>query len=683
MGSSAVAQAQTPIQATPQELDRVQVEARGARTGATASKDGAPLRETPQAMNTIDAQTLALRRPLTLNEALRDVPGVVAGTAGRRGFDDFTIRGFSQSAFAFRDGLRFDPGFLLEQELFGLQRIDVLKGPASVLYGTAGPGGVVNAISKTPDIEDFGMLEASAGSDALARLAFDTAGGIDAEGRWRYRLTALDSDRNDSVDGVGTRRDFLAPSLRWAPSDRTALTVFAVYQHDSFDRVLALPAAGTVLPNRNGDIDRDTYLGEPGRSGLASTQRQLGYRFEHRFDERFAIQQQARHTDYDLGGLNIIAGTLAANGRTLSRRGVTLDVQNRVTTLDTRLLANFGAGALRHEAVFGVDVLHFRNDQVQRNATLRAIDVFAPNYGGAIALTSLASDRLQKLTQTGAYAQWRTHVGERWVLLGGGRYDWVRDDIRNDLTARRSVQRDEAFTGRAGVVYLGEHGLAPYLSYATSFVPVSGNPTRGGEALRPEEGAQWEIGLRWDAPDGRFAASLAAFDLTRRNILSADPADTRFSVQVGEQVHRGLEAEATLRPHPAFDVNLNYAYLDAEITRSTTGNQGLRPANAPEHSGGVWTTLRMRGLGGFDPGFDLDVSLGARYLGERQGNTATVLLPDVTLIDAAVMARVGAWQFALNGRNLSDRTWYAGASGTAFVSIGESRSLQLTAGYRW
>ena len=677
-GVPALAQGLPPQQRI-QELDRIRVEQARQAPGDTASKDGAPLRETPQSVSTVDARLIEQRRPLSLNEALRDVAGVVPGTFGRRGFDDFLIRGFSQSAYAFRDGLRFDPGFLLEQEPFGLERIDVLKGPASVLYGQAAPGGIVNAVSKRPTADRFGLVEASGGSDQLARLAFDTGGPLGDGEIWRYRLTALGSDRNDPVDFVGAQRDFVAPALSWTPSADTSLTAFALYQHDRFDRVLALPAAGTVLPNPNGCIDPDTFLGEPGRSGIASTQRQLGYAFSHRFGERFTLVQKARHTDYSVDGLNIIAAALGADGRTLPRRGVQLDVDNRVTTLDTRVQAAFGTARIAHEALLGIDVLRFRNDQIQTNATLRAIDVFAPVYGGPIAFTTRASDRLQRLTQTGAYAQWRTKIDERWVLLAGGRYDWARDDIRNDLSGVRSVQRDEAFTGRFGAVYLAPGGFAPYVSYATSFVPVTGNPTREGARLQPEEGRQIEAGLRWNAEGGRIDASLAVFDLVRRNIVSVDPADPRFSVQIGEQTHRGVELEAAVRPVEALDLRLAYAFLDAEITRSTTGNQGLRPNNVPEHGASVWATLFAAPLGGSDAEF----ALGARYVGDRIGASATTVLPGYAVLDATAATRVGPWRLALNLKNLTDRTWYAGGSGANFVAVGEPRSVLMTAGYAW
>lgn len=677
--ATAPAFAQAPAEQRIRELDRVRVQEARPDAGRTASKDDAPLRETPQSVSSIDAATIEQRRPLGLNEALRDVPGVVPGTFGRRGFDDFLIRGFSQSAYAFRDGLRFDPGFLLEQEPFALERIDVLKGPASVLYGQTAPGGIVNTVAKAPTTEAFGLVEASAGSDQFARLALDTGGPLDAAGTWRYRVTALGSDRNDPVDFVGAQRDFVAPTLAWSPSQDTTLVLHALYQHDDVDRVVALPAAGTVKPNPNGRIDPDVFLGEPGRSGIASAQSHVGYALTHRFGERFTLVQNARHTDYSIDGLNIIANALAADGRTLPRRGVQLDIDNRVTTLDTRLQAEFGDARIAHEALLGVDVLRFRNDQVQTNATLRAIDVFAPVYGGPITLTTRASDRLQRLTQTGAYAQWRTRIDQRWVLLAGGRYDWARDDLRNDLTGARTVQRDEAFTGRVGAVYLAPGGFAPYASYATSFVPVSGNPTRSGARLEPEQGRQAELGLRWNASDGRVDASIAAFELVRRNIVSADPDDPRFSLQVGEQTHRGVELEAALRPIEALDLRLAYAWLDAEITRSTTGTQGQRPANVPEHAASVWATLFTRPLGGPDAEF----ALGARHVGERVGARATTQLPAYTVLDAVAATRLGPWRLALNLKNLTDRTWYAGGSGADFVAVGEPRSVLLTAGYAW
>lgn len=645
----------------------------------TASKDGAPLRETPQSVSVIDAETLRRQRPASLNEALRDVPGVIAGTAGRRGFDDFVIRGFSQSAFAFRDGTRFDPGFLVEQEVFGLERIEVLKGPASVMYGQAGPGGIVNTTSKSPTQVPLRVLEVAAGTDALARVAMDFGDSLAGREDLSFRLSALGQDRNDPIPNIGAQRAFASAALGWQAGASTRLTLRALHQFDQLDRVVALPASGTVLPNRNGRIDPDAFLGEPGRSGVDVRQSQLGYSLEHALGGQWTLRQNARHTQYNVDGLNVIAGALAADARTLARRGLELDVTNRISTLDTQLHGRLDGDDATHELVFGIDALRFRNDQIQTNATMSSIDVFAPVYGGAIRPTTIASDRKQVIRQSGLYGQWRGRFAERVVVLAGGRFDDARTDTFDDLSGRRTGQRDKALTGRLGAVLLLDGGFAPYASLATSFVPVSGNPTRNGAALDPETGRQLELGLRWNHAETGTEASIAVFDIERQNVVSADPTDARFSVQVGEQRHRGAELDLRTRFSTAWSLSAGYAWIDAEITRSTLGNAGLRPPNVARQNANLWLAFDAARVGDLP----LELGLGVRHVGERLGTASTTALPSYTTVDAYVRYPHGPWQFALNLKNLGDALWFAGGTGANFVSVGERRSALLTVGYSW
>ena len=676
----AFAPAVTTAQHRPTQLDAVEVTTRSETTSSrTASKDGAPLRETPQSVAIIDSDALRRQRPASLNDALREIPGVLAGTAGRRGFDDFVIRGFSQSAFAFRDGTRFDPGFLVEQEVFGLKRIEVLKGPASVMYGQAGPGGIVNTVSKAPSRTPLRLVEASAGTDAMARVAVDLGGALANREDLSFRLSALGQDRNDPVPNVGAQRAFASTAIGWDTGAATTLTLRALHQVDQLDRIVALPASGTVLPNRNGRIDPDVFLGEPGRSGIDVRQSQLGYSLEHGLGDVWTLRQNARHTQYDVDGLNIIAGALGADARTLARRGLFLDVANRVSTVDTQLHGQLGGDGATHDLLFGVDALRFRNDQVQTNATMASIDVFNPVYGGAIRPTTLASDRKQVIRQSGLYGQWRGRFAERVVILAGGRFDDARTDTFDDLSGRRTGQRDKALTGRLGTVLLLDGGFAPYASLSTSFVPVSGNPTRNGAALDPETGRQVELGVRWSHATTGTEASAAVFDIVRQNVVSADPTDPRFSVQIGEQRHRGAEIDLRTRFGSAWSISAGYAWIDAEVTRSTLGNMGLRPPNVARDSANLWLSFDGARLSAMP----IEIGVGARHVGERLGTASTTLLPGYATVDAYVRYTHGAWQYALNLKNLGDEVWYAGGTGANFVSVGERRSALLTVGYAW
>jgi len=651
---------------------------------SAATKGSALLIETPQAVSVVTRALMDAQGAQSLSDVLRYVGGVMPQVSGRRGFDDFIIRGFSQSAFAFRDGLRVDPGFLTEQESFGLERVEVVKGPGSVLFGQVAPGGLVNMVSKQPSLglaKPKTFVEAGVGSFNAARIALDTERGIGDNGDLAYRVVMLFTDREDAIDNVAFTRSYVAPSLTWRIAPKTRITFLTLFQQDEFTRAVALPARGTVLPNPNGQTPLNRFLGEPGFDRIRLPQWQAGYQFEHRFTEAFTFTQNLKRMGYDFSGQNNNLGAIAASGLTVGRNPIFLNIDNDLLAIDNQFNLKLKTGAITHDVLAGFDYQRFRNRQMQRAGTVAPLNLVNPVYGALVTPAAVfANNRLLLQTQNGVYLQNNMKFANRFVLLAGLRRDSVKDDTQNYLNNTRPVVSQSATTGRIGALWLAPGGFSPYVSYAESFVPVVANPLRDGASVKPEEGEQTEIGIKWGPRDGSVQATLARFDLKRRNVVSADPTNTAFSVQVGEQRHKGVELEVNARLASFVDLVAAYSTLDARVTASTTGNQGKRPLNAPTRTASIWSTFR---LGAINPAVrGWDVSVGVRRVGEREGDALnTYKVPAYTVGDAAIRYAVASWSFTLNARNLANKEYFIGTSGATNVTVGEPRAVAATVRY--
>lgn len=664
----------------PKKLDTIIVTGERPRPTATAgTKSSAPLIEIPQSITVISSELLDAQQVQSVPEALRYVAGVRPNQFGRRGFDDFVIRGFTQSAFTFRDGLRQDPFFWVQQEPFGLDSIEVLKGPASILYGQVGPGGIINLASKSPDGSRAGRAELSLGQYDFRRAAADVQGPLGSSGQWAYRLNGVLVDREDYVDFVDADRYTLAPSLSWTPAPDTRVTFIGSYQRDRYDRIFGLPAAGTVLPNPNGRIPSTRFTGEPDFDGYDIDNLQLGYAAEHALNEAWTLKQNLRVNQYEVLGRTMFTGALQADQRSLARSPIEQQVDNQVFGVDTQAQWT-STGTLQHTVLLGIDYQQFDNRQDNPGGTVAPLDLFAPQYGAPVTLDgstiTFSTDQVQR--QLGFYAQDQVRLG-RWVGLAGLRYDRAKDDNRNLLAGTRREQKDDAVTGRVGLVYLSESGFAPYASFSQSFLPISGNRADGGQ-FEPQEGEQIETGVKYENAQGRWTAQLAVFEIVQQNLTTPDPDNPGFSIQVGEQTHRGAELETAVQLTPAWDLMLAYAYLDAEVTRSNSGTQGKRPPNVPKNSLSLWSTYEFALAGWGSAG----VGGGLRYVQDFPGDAMnTFEVPDYTVFDATAWWQRGAWRLAVNGKNLTDKVHYTGSGSINSVFAGEGINVSAVLRYSW
>lgn len=653
-----------------------------ARRSLTATKTDVPLQEVPQSVSVVTREQMETQNAQTLVQALQYTPGVhgLTGDANSTTSDGMQMRGFNVTGSApmYLNGAKLSRNvFAGVAEPYALERIEVLRGPASVLYGSTAPGGVVNMVSKLPAADMVREIQLRTDTYGRAQVAADLGGAIDEGSEWTYRLTGLSRRSDTMLDHVDDDRDFLSGALTWRPDTDTSLTLLANWQHNDTTYVYGLPREGVLTKTASGRISRSRFVGEPGFNGFDSRNHMLGYLLSHRINEQIELRQNFIYFDSESRYGDIWIGALDVAQRTVSRGAYHRTDQNRSWSLDNQVQVKGRIGDTEHTVVAGVDFTKARFERLQYNGTVAALDLYAPVYGAPVTMsTNAAIDNEEHTRQTGFYLQDHIKFDQRWVLLLGGRYDRVDGYLRNHLNSVRTDNYDDsALTGRAGLVYLFDNGVAPYLSYSESFEPTNGQDV-SGRSFEPTKGEQYEIGVKVAPPGTRTSFTAAVYDLTRRNVTTTDLANPGFSIQHGEVRSRGLELEARAHLNRQLSVIAAYTYTDAEITRSNTGNEGERPGGVPRHMASLWADYRF---GESMPG--LGVGAGMRYFGDTENNANTYVVPSYTVTDARIDYRLDRhWQLAMNVENLFDKR-YAVCTYACFY--GQERRATVTAAYRW
>ncbi|NGO55724.1 TonB-dependent siderophore receptor [Mesorhizobium camelthorni] len=660
------------------------VEGYVAGRSATGTKTDTPLIETPQSVSVVTADQIAAQGAETLGGALRYTAGVTGELWGTdlRG-SGLQIRGFNVWDEVFYvNGLRMkgsDFSSFLSLEPYGAERIEILRGPNSVLYGQNSPGGIINYVSKRPTDETFREVEVSAGSFNTYQGQFDMGGKLDEAGVWSYRLTGLAREGESYTDYVDNDRLFIAPALKWQPDADTSLTLLAAIQKDKVGwGIQFLPANGTVLPNPNGSIPLNRFVGEPDFDEYNPLMAMVGYEFEHRIDDTFMVRQNARYSYLDNDEqFGVFGAGLEPDGRTYNRYADLGMSTFGNFAIDNQMQAEFDTGPLAHLLLAGVDYQYTDYSDYGASADIGPIDIFDPVYGSPISAFTPYLDRDTTHSQTGIYVQDQIKL-ENWALTVGGRHDWTQTETVNYLAGgAASEQSDSATTWRAGLVYLSDIGLAPYVSYSTSFLPeLEHNPA--GTPFEPETGEQYEVGIKYQPVGWNAFITVAAFDLTKQNVVRHIGND---AFQTGEIRSRGMEAEGVASLDNGLDIKVAYAYLDTEITDDGEGTEGNTPYGVPQHRVSLWADYTIQsgvleglGLGG-----------GIRYIGETYGDDANSFkVPSVTLFDAAVHYEWQNLNFQLNATNLFNKEYIASCSDAGFGCYpGEGRKITGSMKYRW
>lgn len=614
-----------------------------ARSSGTATKTGADLRDVPQAVNVVTADQAAAQGARSVVSGLAYTPGVVGqyGDTDVR-HDWLTVRGFRPDRYG--DGLRQNFGARgyaqSRAEPFGLERIEVLKGPASVLYGQATPGGIVNVVSKRPVDRPVREIELSYGSNARAQVGLDLGDRLDKNGDLLYRVVAMARDGDTEYDHVSERKLYLAPSLTWRIDPDRALTVFAEFQDiDSpgGGGAPSLPATGTLYPAPQGYLPRATFVGEPGFDHFDARQSQIGFRLDQQLSPDWSLGQTLRYSkvDVDTQRVQLFCMTLACGPTETVRYAWGFPETSELWSFDQQLKGTVQTGSASHDLLFGLDLSreHSHFDETALNYVSRGWDVFDPTYTGGVARPPVALSIDQTRRQAGLYAQDQITMG-RTVLSAGLRYDKAETITRTTTaTADTGVEQDdEELTGRIGAVHHFDNGISPYAGYSTSFYPAGGTD-RSGAAFLPTTATQAELGLRYAPEDRPVMLTASVFDLTQKNVLTPDPLDTRFNTQTGEVRVRGIELEAKAELDRGFSLIGSWAYSDAEITRDSR-YQGNRPAFVPRHQAALWLDYRLQSPGAWG---GLSLGGGVRHVGQTYGDNANQFsVPSFTLVDLAV-----------------------------------------------
>lgn len=663
-----------------------------AQSASTGMKGDIPLLETPQSVSVITSDRIKQQASQSINEALRYTAGVRAEVSGPQALDNpLYLRGFNQSSLdMYQDGLRaVTPGYFgfFAGETYGLERVEVLKGPSSVLYGQQTPGGLINSVSKRPSDTPIREVELTGGSFDQHQVAFDL-GGVSADKNVLYRFVGLARDSNTQVDYVKNDRTYIAPNITWAPDEDTKLTLLTSYQRNKGDFYAQVPANAVLLPNSYGHIPFSRFLGEPDWEYEESERLALGYEFEHRFNDNVKFEQNVRYTHLTNHRQYLQASGALVGERTLNRRFTIRDIENDGFAVDNRVRLDFETGAVEHKAVIGLDYLWGKSHWLEQIGNGPSIDIFNPVYGSTINTDVLTSNSLSDVdaSQAGLYVQDQLKY-DRWLLTLGARQDWAWRDTDNLRTGTSTSQNDDSFTKRAGLTYLSDVGLAPYISYSESFTPVLGSD-RLGQAYVPETGAQYEVGIKYQPIGYNSFITLSAYDLARQNVQTNDPINTNYQIQTGEVRVRGIELEGVASLDNGLNFTGAYTYSDAEITKTNTaGQKGNTPYRVPTHSASLWANyaFQSEALEG------LTIGAGVRYIGKTWGDDAnTFHVPSFTLVDAAVSYDFGKkFQSAegltasLNVTNLFDK-YYVPACFTANAcNYGSSRTVVGKLNYRW
>lgn len=652
----------------------------------TGSKTDTPLIEIPQSISVVTQDQMKSQATQTVGEALRYTPGVLAEEYGGTDLrlDRFMIRGF-QGSMPFLDGLPTISRYTLLSpyiDPFSLDRIEVLRGPSSVLYGQNIPGGIVNAVSKRPTETAFGEFEVEGLWPQGGQASFDFGGPANKDGTVLYRFTGLYRNSETQVDQVNTERYFLAPAVTFAPDDNTTLTILANAGHSN-DGVLAqnLPALGTLYPAVFGKIPTNLFIGEPDFNKVERSSYSIGYNFEHRFNDIWTVRQNLRYSDTTVEVQQIgTSGYVPGNPLELSRWTLGADAAQQNFAVDNQVQAEFKTFELAHKVLVGLDYFHSHDTWIERDGSASPLNVLFPVYGQPYTLPPVDFATRDTLNQTGLYAQDQIKW-DRWTLTVGGRQDWAQTDTTKLLTATTIAQDDSAFTWRAGLVYEFDNGIAPYVSYSTSFQPVIGVDSNGNPLL-PTSGTQYEAGVKYQPPGSQVFLTLAAFNLEQNNMptLQPTPSNPYNIAQIGSVRIRGIEASAVGNLGAGLKLVAAYTYNDAEITADGQGNVGNTPKDVPANMASLWLdkTLEdgdLRGLG---------AGGGFRYVGDRFGNNAnTLALPANLLWDAAIHYDRDNWRFALNAKNVFDTTYVATCDSVYFCYYGLRRTVVGSITYKW
>ncbi|MBB1632652.1 TonB-dependent siderophore receptor [Cupriavidus sp. UME77] len=644
-------------------------------TGATRTET--PLREVPQSVRVLPRELLDDIGATRLDQTFDYASGVSRQNSFGGLWDNYAIRGFTGNentgAGYLVNGFAANRGFTAPRDAATIERVEVLKGPTSSLYGNSEPGGSINVITKQPQFKPSQAYDMEVSSRDGYRVSADVTGAI--SDNVAGRLVAVGDHEGSTRDFVNSKRYLVAPSFTWTLGADTIVQYAAEFQ-----RYTAPLDRGVVAINGQlGAVPRSRFLGEPNDSDIRLDSQSHQLSVEHQFSPDWKGRLAAAYRGGSLVGYSTEASALSADQRTLRRQRRYRDYQSDDVSLQADMTGKFTTGAIGHELIVGVDAYRFGNTQVQlrKNPTASApyaIDIYNPVYGQTPPTLAANTDTYERQTNLGLYAQDQLRLGERWRLLAGVRFDAYNQSLDNRLLGTSASQHQSAVSPRIGLTYLASNNVSLFANASRSFRPNTGTDS-AGNPFSAEHGRAVEAGVKLDSDDRRLGATLSVFEIRKRNVLTTDPLDPSYSVAAGEARSRGVELDASGQLGTHWRVTGNFAYTDAEITQDSRLAAGTPLANIPRTSGSVMAVYedaapigQRYGVGG-----------GIRYVGKRSGDSQNSFsLPAYTLADV-----LGYWQYSktarvtLNVDNLFDKTYYASSYSSVWVMPGAGRTVRL------
>ena len=660
------------ISANPETADGP-VQGYRATRSASATKTDTPISEIPQAISVIPVSVLEDLGSSNLERAL-DFAGGVAKQNNFGGLTlyEYSVRGFTTSEF-YKDGFSANRGYPSTPDAANIERIEVLKGPAASLYGRGDPGGTVNIVTKKPQAERFARLQASAGSWDRYRTALDVNTPLDETGDLLSRLNLAVEDDHSFRDHVDSQRVFAAPSLSWqlSPDTRLLLEAELVRHRSVFDRGIV------AVEGELGSVSRSTFLGEPNDGHISNDNNLLQASLEHALNDSWQLRLASHFKEGTLGGYASENQALAADGRTLTRRFRERDTSWHDSITQAELHGDLHIAGIQHRLLLGAEYENYRkNERVTEVRPRSDIDIYDPIYGrprpnGARS----GSDNHEQVESHALNLQDQIALGERLHGLVGLRFEHFEQRIDNRVNGRRSDQQHDALTQRLGLLYQLAPQVGLFANASTSFKPNNGLDRNGG-SFDPEEGIGYETGVKLDLLDERLGATLAAFHLTKENVLTAAPLDPAYQSAAGEARSQGFDLQLSGQVTDALRVIGAFAYIDAEVTEGDTNlPAGSRLLGVAKRSGSLLAVYE------FQDGWlrGSDVGAAYTYVGDRSGESGSDFqLPSYQTLDLLAHYRVNErLKLGAQLNNLFDEKYYERSYSSLWVMPGEPRNLSF------
>ncbi|WP_024616194.1 TonB-dependent siderophore receptor [Pseudomonas kilonensis] len=657
-----------------------------ATRSASATRTDTAIHETPQSISVVSRDVVEDLGATRLQDALDYAGGVGRGNNfGGQGLTTFTVRGFTTGEF-YRNGFPINRGYPNMPDANTIERLEVLRGPATMLYGRGDPGGTFNVVSKQPLAERTVTLGSQVSDQGMRRGTLDASGPLDEEGRLAYRLNVVGEGGDTFRDHVETERYGIAPVVSWQVNDTTRLT----FEGDFMRNNAPLDRGLTHYAGQRGTASRDTFFGEKDAGKLHNDNNMLQVRFEHMLNDDWTLAGGTQWLDGTLQGNAVEGNGIAADGRTLGRNFNYRKLEWTDHDTQLNLTGHFSTGGFEHTLLTGIEYEDYDYQSIIQRSAAGAgaypIDIFNPVHGQPRpALTRTPTDDQENLKTFGVFVQDQVALTERLKLLAGARFERFEHQYesfvpQNPPGSRNWDVTDSAVTPRLGVIYDLTDTVAVYANTARSFKPNTGASREGGGGFKPEEGKSYEMGVKWEALDRQLSVDAAIYQIEKRNVLTPDPLDSTFNVAAGEVRSRGFDLNVAGNLTPEWRVIGGYAYVDAEVTKDISIPSGTRLLNVPKNSFSLLNVYEFQdgGLKG------LGLGLGAKYIDERAGNTAasTFTMDSYTVVDLLGYYKVNERiRLNLDLKNLFDADYEEGAFGGVYAYPGAPRTVQAGISY--